>query len=163
MDCQASTATITGQPLDLAVGVTLLPHRSPTDPTGSSTFDQLYAADHDKFGHQDLFGWRNLHDARSLGTWSLTRRFAVNFQYNDFWLASLKDGIYNGAGKLIVRSAAGTAGRHVGQETDMYGTYKYGHFTFGAGYGRFFRGQFLQKTTPGLGPTYLYIFHTYSL
>ena len=156
--------TIAGKPLDLAVEYKFASGTAdPTDPTRSGTFDQLYAADHDKFGHQDLFGWRNLHDARSLGTWSLTRRFAVNFQYNDFWLASLKDGIYNGAGKLIVRSAAGTAGRHVGQETDMYGTYKYGHFTFGAGYGRFFRGQFLQKTTPGLGPTYLYIFHTYSL
>jgi len=33
----------------------------------------------------------------------------------------------------------------------------------GAGYGHFFSGQFIQKTTPGIGPTYLYVFHTYSL
>jgi hypothetical protein len=136
---------------------------NPTDAKHSGTFDQLYAANHDKFGHQDLFGWRNVHNARSLDTLGVTRNFAINFQYDNYWLANLEDGVYNGSGKLIVRSATGAAGRHVGQETDLYGTYKYGHFTFGAGYGHFFSGRFIQKTTPGIGPTYLYVFHTYSL
>ena len=49
------------------------------------------------------------------------------------------------------------------QETDVFGTYKRGHFTFGAGFGHFFSGEFIQKTTPGAGPAYLYVFHTYSL
>ena len=136
---------------------------NPADPKHSGTFDQLYAANHDKFGHQDLFGWRNTHNARSLDTLGVTKNFAINFQYNNYWLANLKDGVYNGSGKLLARSITGTAGRHVGQETDLYGTYKYGHFTFGAGCGRFFSGQFIQRTTPGVGPTYLYVFHTYSL
>ena len=136
---------------------------NPADPKHSGTFDQLYPANHDKFGHEDLFGWRNLHNARSLASFGLTKNFALNFMYDNFWLANLKDGVYNGSGKLIVRSATGIAGRHVGQETDLFGAYKYGHFTFGAGYGRFFSGQFIQKTTPGIGPTYLYVFHTYSL
>jgi hypothetical protein len=136
---------------------------NPADPKHSGTFDQLYAANHDKFGHEDQFGWRNVHDFRSVETLGLTKNFAINFQYNNYWLANLKDGVYNGSGKLIVRSANGTAGRHVGQETDLYGTYKYRHFTLGAGYGRFFSGQFIQKTTPGIGPTYLYVFYTYLL
>jgi Alginate export len=136
---------------------------NPADPKHSGTFDQLYAANHDKFGHQDLFGWRNIHNARSLTSLGVFKNFTINFMYDNYWLANLKDGVYNGSGKLIVRSAAGTAGRHVGQETDLYGTYKRGHFTFGAGYGRFFSGTFIQKTTPGVGPTYLYVFHTYSL
>ena len=45
----------------------------------------------------------------------------------------------------------------------MFATYKRGHFIFGAGYGHLFSGQFIQRTTPGVGPTYLYVFHTYSL
>ena len=73
------------------------------------------------------------------------------------------DGLYNGAGRQIVRSATGTAGRHVGQEADVFGTYKHGHFTLGAGYGHFFSGEFIRNATNGIGPTYLYIFHTYSL
>ncbi|HEY2013366.1 MAG TPA: alginate export family protein [Bryobacteraceae bacterium] len=137
--------------------------RNPADATHTGTFDQLYAANHDKFGHQDLFGWRNLHNARSVTTLGLSKSLALNFMYDNYWLASLEDAVYSGSGKLIARSANGTAGRHVGQETDIYGTYKYKHFTFGAGYGHFFTGQFIQKTTPGIGPTYLYVFHTYSL
>ena len=136
---------------------------NPADPTRSGTFDQLYAANHDKFGRQDLFGWRNLHNARSLTTLGLTKNLAINFMYDNYWLANRKDAIYNGSGKLIVRSPTGAPDRHVGQETDVFGTYKLGHFTFGAGYGHFFSGQFIEKATPGVGPTYLYVFHTYSL
>jgi len=136
---------------------------NPADPTRSATFDQLYAANHDKFGHEDLFGWRNIHNARSLTDLGLTRNLAIHFMYDNYWLANVKDGLYNGSGKQIVRSATGSAGRHVGQETDVFGTYKYGHFTFGAGYGHVFPGEFIQKATPGVGPTYLYVFHTYSL
>lgn len=137
--------------------------KNPADLKHSGTFDQLYATNHDKFGHQDLFGWRNIHNVRSLATLGVTKNFAINFLYDNYWLANLKDAVYNGSGKLIARSATGTAGRHVGQETDIYGAYKHGHFTFGAGYGRFFSGQFIQKATPGIGPTYLYLFHTYTL
>jgi hypothetical protein len=137
--------------------------KNPLDPMRSSTFDQLYAANHDKFGHQDLFGWRNIHNIRSLVVMGMTKNIAINFMYDNYWLASRKDGIYNGSGKLIARSITGTAGRHVGQEADLFGTYKYKRFTFGAGYGYFFSGEFIQKTTPGVGPTYVYVFHTYSL
>jgi hypothetical protein len=136
---------------------------NPADTRHTGTFDQLYAANHDKFGHEDLFGWRNIHNARSVSTLGFTKNFALNFMYDNYWLVNLKDAIYNGSGRLIARSAAGTAGRHVGQETDLFGTYKYGHFTFGAGYGHFFSGRFIRQTTPGVGPAYLYVFHTYSL
>ena len=45
----------------------------------------------------------------------------------------------------------------------MFATYKYRHFQFGAGYGRLFKGGFINHTTPALRPTYLYVFHTFSL
>ena len=40
---------------------------------------------------------------------------------------------------------------------------RYGHFTVGAGYGHVFAGEFIQKATPGIGPTYLYVFHSFAL
>lgn len=137
--------------------------RNPQDPSLSRTFDQLYPANHDKFGHEDLLGWRNIHNLRTLETYALTRNFALNLMYDQFWLASARDALYNGSGKAIARSADGSAGRHVGQETDVFATYKYHHFLFGAGYGYFAPGRFLQRTTPGLSPTYIYVFHTYTL
>jgi hypothetical protein len=156
--------TLANKPLDVSAEYKYASGtENPADPKHTGTFDQLYPANHDKFGHQDLFGWRNIHNARSVTTLGLTRNFALNFMYDNYWLANLKDAIYNGSGKLIARSATGAAGRHVGQETDIYGAYKYKHFTVGAGYGHFFSGGFIRSTTPGVGPTYLYVFHTYSL
>jgi hypothetical protein len=136
---------------------------NPGDTRHAGTFDQLYGAFHDQFGHQDLFGWRNIHNAKFASSLGLTKNFSLNVTYGNFWLACLKDGIYSGSGKLIARSSSGRAGRHVGQEADLYGTYKYNRFLFGAGYGHFFSGKFTREATPGVGPTYLYVFHTYSL
>src|SRR5205807_5165063 len=90
--------------------------------SNSGTYDQLSPANHDKFGHEDLFGWRNVHNARSVTTFGITKAFAINFMYDDLWLACLKDGIYSSSGKLIARSVTGTAGRHVGRETDLFAT-----------------------------------------
>ena len=83
--------------------------------------------------------------------------------YNHIWLASACDSLYNSSGSSIARSAACSAGRHVGQEADLFGVYRYRHFQFGAGFGYFFPGRFLQLTTPGAAATYVYVFHTYSL
>jgi hypothetical protein len=135
---------------------------NPSDLTRSGTFDQLYPSNHDKFGHQDMLGWRNLHNASSKATYAFTRNFAANVMYSSFWLASLRDSIYNGSGKAISRSATGTAGRHIGEELDSFVTYKYRHFLIGAGYGYFFKGEFINHTTPGVSPSYVYLFHTYT-
>jgi Alginate export len=51
---------------------------NPKDTSRDSTFDQLYAANHDRFGHEDLFGWRNLHDIRSLGTFDVLKNVSLN-------------------------------------------------------------------------------------
>ena len=136
--------------------------KNPAGSARESTFDQLYAANHDKFGHEDLFGWRNIHDGRTLATYDITKSLAVNFMYDSLWLASARDGLYNGSGKMILRSASGAAGRHVGEEADLFATYKYRHLLLGAGYGHLFAGAFVRATSPGVGPTYLYLFHTYS-
>ena len=136
--------------------------RNPADPALSRTYDQFYPPNHDKFGHEDLLGWRNLHNLRSLETFAVTKAFALNFMYDQFWLASARDGLYNSSGKIIAQSISGAAGQHVGQEADLFGTYNFSHFTFGAGYGYFAPGRFLQKTTPGISPTYIYVFHAYT-
>ncbi len=126
------------------------------------TFDQLYPANHDKFGHADLFGWRNLHNLRSLETLHILKSVAFNFMYDSWWLASPTDALYNGAGAPIVRSRDGTAGTHVGQEADLFATYKYRGWTFGAGFAHTFLGEFLRKTTPGVNTRYRYFFQSYS-
>lgn len=136
--------------------------QNPQDPSRVGAFDPLFPSAHDKFGHMDLFGWRNIHNARGLGTFGLTKSFAMNLMYDSWWLASKRDALYNSSGKSIAKSASGVAGRHVGQELDVFGTYKYRRFTFGAGCGRLFKGEFIRNATLGVSPTYAYVFHTYA-
>jgi hypothetical protein len=126
------------------------------------TFDQLYAANHDKFGHADLFGWRNLHDLRSLETLHITKPLALNLMYNNWWLASPTDALYSGAGSVIARSPTGAAGDHVGQEGDCFATYRVSGWTFGAGFAHVFAGEFLRRATPGVNTRYMYLFQSYS-
>jgi len=155
--------TPAGKPLDVSVEYKYASGTgNPADASRSSTFDQMFPSNHDKFGHQDLFGWRNIHNARSLTSLGLAKGFALNFMYDDYWLASARDALYNSSGKSIARSATGTAGRHVGQETDLFTTYKWQSLTFGAGYGYLFAGEFLRRATQGVGPSYIYIFQTYT-
>lgn len=130
--------------------------------TNSSTYDQLSPANHDKFGHMDLFGWRNLKTLKSLETVNLTTRLALNLMYTNEWLFSASDALYNSQGASIAMSKTGIAGTHVGQELDSFVTYKYGGHLLGAGFGHFFKGSFINNTTPDINPRYFYVFQQYS-
>lgn len=128
----------------------------------SGTYDQLSPANHDKFGHEDLFGWRNLKTFKVLENYTLTKALALNVMYTNDWLYSASDSLYNSSGSSISISKKGTAGTHVGQELDGFVTYRYHAHTFGAGMGHFFKGEFVENTTPHINPRYLYIFQQYS-
>jgi hypothetical protein len=130
--------------------------------TRDGTFDQLYASNHDRFGRADLFGWRNIHNLRSLDTLHVTKPLALSAMYNDWWLASPADALYNNSGAAIVSSAKGNAGTHVGQEADVFGTYQASGWTFGAGMAQVFAGGFLHATTPGVNTRYLFVFQSYT-
>lgn len=130
--------------------------------SGSATFDQLSPSNHDKFGHEDLFGWRNLKTLRSLETLNLSKSFALNVMYDDNWLFSPSDALYNSQGSSISISKKGIAGTHVGQELDSYLTYTHGAHLLGAGFGHFFKGEFIARTTPNINPRYFYVFQQYS-
>jgi hypothetical protein len=127
----------------------------------SATFDQLAAAYHDKFGHMDLFGWRNIKTFRTQETLTIRKALAVNLMYSDHRLFSASDAVYNGSGSKIAISSNGTAGTHVGQELDSFLTFTRGKHTFYAGFGHFFKGDFIRNTTPGINPRYFYIAQQY--
>lgn len=130
--------------------------------TNSGSYDQLSPANHDKFGHADLFGWRNLKIFRSQETLAITKRLALNLMYTDLSLYSSTDGLYSNQGTLLGQSRTGTAGTHVGRELDLFGTYTRGAHLFGAGFGHFFKGEFVNNATSHVNPRYFYVFQQYS-
>ncbi|MBI4889086.1 MAG: alginate export family protein [Acidobacteria bacterium] len=137
---------------------------NPADLSRYGTFDQFYPANHDKFGHEDLVGWRNIHNVRAVAVSPVAKRVSVTVMYDSYWLASERDALYNGSGNAVARSPLGTAGRHVGQEVDVFSTFQAGkRWSFGAGYGYFVVGEFVRKTTPGVSPQLVYFFYTFSL
>jgi hypothetical protein len=156
-------AALGGKPLEVtadykyASGTT-----NPSDPSRNGTLDQMYGTNHDRFGHEDLIGWRNIHNARGLATWQVSKALALNLMYNEFWLACRKDGLYSGSGRLLARSLSGDAGRHAGREADLFATYRYHHFQFGAGYGQWISGELLRRTGVSIASSYLYFFHSYA-
>jgi hypothetical protein len=127
----------------------------------SGTFDQLYPAAHDKLGHADLLGWRNVRNVKVTSTYSVSKALAVTAMYNDSWLAVRTDAAYNLQGRPIARSVTGNAGSHLGREADLFATWKRGPLTLGAGFGYFFTGRFLKTTTPGFDQRLLYFYQTY--
>ncbi|HEX4486564.1 MAG TPA: alginate export family protein, partial [Terriglobales bacterium] len=70
--------------------------------------------------------------------------------------------LYSTASTALAKSAAGTAGRFVGQEIDFVAAYNYNKRTqLAGGFGHLFPGTFLNRTTPGNGYTYPYLAMTY--
>jgi hypothetical protein len=134
---------------------------SRTDGT-RGTFDQLYPTGHDKYGLADQVGWRNIHHARAGVEFKPSPKWGVNGGYHSWWLASVTDALYSAGGVAVVRSADGTAGRHVGQEVDVQAAYNYSpQLQIGGGYAYLIPGEFLTHATPGHAYSYPYVMLTY--
>lgn len=128
----------------------------------SGTFDQLYPAAHDKLGHVDLLGWRNVHNVRSFANFAQRKNWQWTLMYNATWLASKTDWLYSAQGRAIARVADGSAGRYAGQELDLFSTYQREKVTVSAGVGQFFPGEFVRRATPGVASRLLYLATSYS-
>ena len=114
------------------------------------TFDILFPSSHDKFGLTDLLCASNVVYFRPGFQYTVRPGLTVSAAYNDYWLASARDGLYIG-GKVFTRSTNGTAGTHVGQEADVQAQWAASRATtVNLGYGRLFPGEFLDKTTAGV-------------
>ncbi len=128
----------------------------------SNTFDALFPAAHDKLGHGDFLGWRNVRNVKVFATWSVTKSLTVMAMYNNSWLADARDAVYNAQGRALARAPLGNAGTHIGQEADIYFAYKKSGWSMGAGFGHLFAGEFIHNATPGKSPQLAYVFQSYT-
>jgi hypothetical protein len=134
------------------------------NPNGTrwGTHDQLYPSAHNKMDFADQFGWKNIEDLRTgviekLGTkWQLTQVF------DDLWLATKNDSVYNNAGAIAVAAHPGATSRHLGTELDLLAEYKEDrHITYGFGFAHLFTGTFLNEATAGKDYNYPFAYATY--
>jgi hypothetical protein len=121
------------------------------------TFDQLYPTNFDKYGIVDQIGLRNMHNARFGVTQKPHPKVTVDVDYNSYWLAHKRDGLYNAAGVLVARIPAGAPGSHVAHEANALVSFAVRDgLTVGAGYGYWFPGAFWKAATPGAGQSFAY-------
>jgi len=124
--------------------------RNPADGI-RGTFDQLYPSNHDKYGLDDLIGWRNLRHLRAALEVQPRRSLQLAVQYSSFWRASGWDGLYSISGAPLTPNPNPASGLHIGQEADARAVWKFtGFASVGLGYGRLVPGQFLTRTTAGI-------------
>jgi len=127
-----------------------------------STFDPIYPSTHDKLGLADQFGWRNIKDLCFGQEFKVARKVVLATGIHDFWLANAHDGLYPSRGSIVAVSPTGAAGTHVAEEFDIQAIYTPTRQTqIGAGYGRVFTAEFLNKTTPGKDYSYPYMLIEY--
>jgi alginate export protein len=128
--------------------------RNPHDAV-RGTFDNLYPSPHDKYGLADQVGWRNIHDIRAGWDAKPAPQLSVAINYHNWWLATIRDALYTPMGAVAARTSDSSAGTHVGQETDLEGSYAVSnHLQIAMGLGHIFPGKFLRKATAGAAYTF---------
>lgn len=119
--------------------------RNPTNGI-SGTFDNLYPTNHNKYGYMDFIAWKNINDFM-IGA-GVKPHPRLTFSTDLHWFVlDAKESAWFNAGSGVFRAANASAGRHLGQELDLFATYKLTeHLSFLGGYSRFFSGPFAEDT-----------------
>lgn len=121
------------------------------------TFDQLYPTNHDKYGIADQVGLRNLHNMRFGVTEKPHAKVAIDVDYNSFWLAHRRDGLYMASGALVARIPTGARDAHVASEVDVQVSFTpRDGVAIGAGFAHWFPGSFWKAATPGASQNFAY-------
>lgn len=85
------------------------------------------------------------------------KKLRVRSDFNEFYLATVEDGLYNSSGVSLVLNRKATSG-HIGSETNTVALYQYSKvWKFGAGLGHLFAGEYLKESKDSFGYTYPYV------
>ena len=126
-------------------------------------FVDLYPTAHLWYGYTDQAGWRNLRNLRLGADLVPGSKLRLKLDYHSLWLASLRDGLYNVGGRLLVAAPAeGATDAKVGDEVNAIFTVPVSEtVSLGGGIGHLFPGPFVRENSPGFGHTFSYLFVWY--
>jgi hypothetical protein len=130
----------------------------PTQKDGiRGTFDQFYPSNHNYYGMIDQFGWKNLKNWRAGFDCLPLQKTKLRLDFNQFYLATVQDSLYNSSGSSIVLNRKAASG-HVGAEINAAALYQWTKiWKFGAGYARLFAGSYLKQSKYDSSYTYPYL------
>ena len=127
------------------------------------TYDQQYPSDHNAFGLVDLFGFQNIKQDRLNVSLTSKENLLLLFQAESLHVASIRDGVYAGAGSSLFKApAAGFLHDGIGSGFDASAKYIYHQsFVTNIGVGHFFPGYVMTSTGHGAPLTLAYLQFTY--
>jgi len=121
-----------------------------------NTFDPFYPGNHSYYGMIDQFCWKNLKNYRAGFDFVTFKKLKVRGDFNEFYLATVQDGLYSSSGSSIVLNRKATSS-HLGWELNSVALYQWSKiWKFGGGLGHLWAGDFLKQSKYGLGYTYPY-------
>jgi Alginate export len=134
-----------------------------TNPFRIGTYDQQYPSNHNAFGLVDLFGFQNIKQDRLNFSLAPKGNFQLLFQAESLHVASIRDGVYAGAGSSLLKApAGGFLHDGIGSGFDVSAKYIYHQsFVTNIGVGHFFPGYVMTSTGYGAPLTLAYLQFTY--
>ena len=133
---------------------------NPTDGK-HETLENLFPTNHKFYGYMDFVSWQNIHNVRLTASVKPAKAFSATLDYHLFWLANTHDSFYavTGARRGGLTSTPGTGyginpgySNFAGSELDLVATYNVKKVvTVQAGYGHFFRGQYVKQSLATTG------------
>jgi hypothetical protein len=121
-------------------------------------FDYLYAPQIN-YSLTGQFAWKNIRDLRAGVDLKPFKKLTAKISFRDYWLATVKDSLYNCTGAKTVTNAKATSA-HVGEGVDALFVYSFNAKTSaGFGAGTLAPGSYLaqSKKTTGFIYPYLYL------
>lgn len=129
------------------------------DEVGGDTalFDQLFPLGHAYFGYIDLVARQNVVAASTGISLKPLPPLTTELTYHYFRRAARGSGAFNAGGAQYRAPLAGAA-LELGQEIDLFTTYRFGaHTVLGVGYSHFFPGKFIEQTGPSENVDFTYL------
>ena len=117
----------------------------------STTFQNLFPSNHDRYGIMDYQSWRNMHHLWGGLSWQIEPWLQFQTGGHAFWLANSRDFWYGASGRpnrttngLPFIDPTGSSGTEIGQELDFVLTATpHPQCTIEAGYAHFFGGPYI--------------------
>lgn len=127
---------------------------NPTDGK-HGTFENLFPTNHKFYGYMDFVSWQNIHNVRFTASAKPLKNLTFTVDYHLFWLADTSDNFYSVSGAARKTGGYGIKpgnDNFAGSELDLIATYSVKRIgAVQAGYGHFFRGDYVKQSLAGTG------------
>lgn len=123
-----------------------------------NTFDNLYPANHDKYGFMDRVSLQNVNIYSIQSSVKPSDKLKLTSDFHFIYLDSQNDYLFDSTGKKVRSTTGSSYDRHVGNELDLTASYDVNkHMNLLVGYSHFFAGDWADDSGEDDDADYVYV------